>query len=102
MKEVILAQGDVYLLKVSIPATAKLVTTTNVIAKGEATGHAHTAEGDVEIYERNGTMYLRVGSTGGTIQHQEHELVTLTPGDYEIGIVQEYDYFAEEARRVQD
>jgi len=94
-------QGDVLLTKVSGVKGKKLDHLT--LAKGEHTGHHHTVTvGDAELYEHEGTLFLRVNSEEAILTHQEHGPVTLPAGDYKVGIVQEYDHFAEEARDVQD
>ena len=94
-------QGDVLLKKVSGIRGKKLDHLT--LAYGEATGHHHTVTvGDADLYEDNGKLYLHVKSDECTVTHQEHNPITVPKGDWEIGIVQEYDHFAEEARRVQD
>ena len=96
-------QGDVLLRTVlSIPSGAARKQTRAVLAYGEATGHCHEAIGEgVELYERDGVLYL-AAPAGARVTHQEHQAVALPPGNYQVGIVQEYDHFAEEARSVQD
>lgn len=95
-------QGDVLLRRSDIPRAAKRKEGRAIVALGEATGHCHEVIGEgVEVYEENGTLYVSAPS-GGTIQHEEHKPITLPPGDYQIGIVKEYDHFAEEASNVRD
>jgi hypothetical protein len=100
-------QGDVLLKKVEkVPAGAvrrKAICGRYVIAEGESTGHAHAiAECEaVEMFERNGTLYLRVGETV-PMTHEQHLPQTVEPGVYEVGIVRELDPFTEEVRSVQD
>jgi len=73
------------------------------LARGEHTGNHHTiTEGDAELYEHEGTLFLKVKSENATLTHQEHKEVIIPKGDYKIDSVQEYDHFKEEARRVQD
>ena len=98
-----LQQGDVLLRGVArIPKEATIKAGRAIVAYGEVTGHCHEVIGDgVEVFEREGTLYVSAPN-GGTIQHEEHKPITLPPGNYEIGIVREYDHFAEEARRVVD
>lgn len=94
-------QGDVLLKKVSEVKGKKLNHLT--LALGEATGHHHTiTKGEAELYDHEGTLFLKVKSDEAQLTHQEHNMITLPKGDYQVGIVQEYDHFAEEARRVQD
>lgn len=100
-------QGDVNLKEVeSIPKGAKLKTPDKgkwVLAYGEVSFHAHAIEQieDCDLYERNGTLYL---SVRGPVQltHEEHHTQTIEPGQYEIGIVREYDYLADMERPVVD
>jgi hypothetical protein len=47
-------------------------------------------------------LFLRVKSDEAVLTHQEHHDCVLPKGDYQIGIVQEYDHFLEEARHVAD
>jgi hypothetical protein len=73
-----------------------------IIAEGEHTGHAHALkECDAVIRVKNGKRYV-ITENGFTITHEEHLPIKVAPGVYEIGIVQEYDHFAEEARNVAD
>lgn len=97
-------QGDVALVRIdSIPKNAKKVERTGaiVLAHGEVTGHAHTiAEPSVEIYERDGVMYLNVHDGGATLEHQEHAAIAVEPGTY---LVQkQVEYTPEAIRSVAD
>jgi len=98
-------QGDVLFKSVGqIPPGAKKQKRTRrgyVLAEGEATGHCHSVLDDIEYFERNGVFYIHAGEEF-RVRHQEHKVVTLPPGDYEVGRVREYDHFAEEARYVRD
>jgi len=94
-------QGDVLIKKVAQVEGKKLNHLT--LAEGEATGHHHTiTKGDAELYDKDGTLYLKVQSDEAELTHQEHNTITIPKGDYVIGIVQEYDHFEEEARNVAD
>ena len=115
-------QGDVLFHRLlnesdetSIPDSAKKVAPDektsrprHLLAEGEATGHAHAVYDldTCEMYEDDkGTLYMRVKGDTDTpcvVEHEEHKPVVLEPGDYRIGIVQEYDPFADAVRRVQD
>ena len=72
-----------------------------VLAEGEATGHAHVIEEHVEMYEKDGVLYIRADKPV-TVKHEEHKLVRLERGIYKIGKVREYDPFEEEVREVKD
>lgn len=74
----------------------------NILAEGETTGHFHQAVGDgVCVMEKNNTRTL-LAPNGAEILHQEHNRITLPPGEYERLIVQEYDPFEEHIRNVVD
>jgi len=97
----LLQQGDVLIKKVNVIKGKKLNHLT--VAKGEATGHHHTiTKGDAELYEHEGTLFLKVNSDEAVLTHQEHGAVIIPQGEYEIGIVKEYDHFQEESRNVAD
>lgn len=64
-----------------------------VLAHGEATGHAHVVEGDttflaadVDDLERR---FLRVEREAAVV-HDEHDTVTLPPGNYRVVLQREY------------
>jgi len=96
-----LQQGDVLIKKVAEIKGKKLKHLT--LAEGEFSGHSHTiTEGDAELYEHEGTMFLKVTSEEATLTHQEHGTITIPRGDYKIDRVREYDHFFEESRTVQD
>ena len=98
-------QGDVLIESAEIPKLAKKVKSNGrlILAEGEATGHAHAIveTEKAELFEKDGRLWLGVKEQTD-VTHEEHGTVTLPPGDFEIRRVQEYDHFAEEARRVQD
>ncbi len=100
-----IVQGDVFFSKVrAIPQSVTRVSRSErgyIIAEGEATGHAHVIEDEVELYEKDGVLYLKT-SKEVEVKHEEHRSVTLSPGIWKVGIVREYDPFREEVRRVKD
>jgi hypothetical protein len=105
-------QGDV-LIKTDedlvLPADAKPVEPKGgrlILAEGEATGHAHAIEAcdEAQLFcTPAGELFLQVtGEKPVTVKHEEHKAVEVPPGTYFIDIVQEYDYFEDEARKVED
>lgn len=100
-------QGDVLFNKVGeVPSGAQVVAPEGgrfVLAKGEATGHAHAVEvkPHVQLFAWDGKFYLETGEVVAVF-HEEHGTVTLEPGIWEVGLVQEYDHFREESRAVAD
>lgn len=100
----IIQQGDVLFHKIeSIPKNLT-EQKTNIVQEGEATGHAHRLYGDdykMFIQPETKKRYLRVVKET-PLKHEEHKEITLPEGDYEIGIVREYDHWDEETRAVID
>lgn len=100
-----IVQGDVFFTQAeALPDGAKAVERTlrgYVIAEGEATGHAHVVLDDIELYEKDGVLYLRT-ETEIQVKHEEHKSVILNKGIWKVGIVREYDPFSEETRNVMD
>lgn len=93
-------QGDVLLFPVTEVKGKKI--DNKPLALGEVTGHCHAVtKGDFQLYEDGGTLYLSAKSECA-LTHEEHGLVTVAPGEYRVGIVREYSYADEEARRVAD
>ena len=94
-------QGDV-LFKQVASTKGKLVEGTPIIvARGEATGHAHRILDDVRALVDGDTMFIKADKPF-TVTHEEHKPVTIPVGIWQVGRVLEYDHFTEEARHVQD
>ena len=97
-------QGDVLLRKLDSMPEGKRGQPTRgrlVLAHGES-GHAHILEDEeAELIQMGERMLLKLGRKA-TVQHEEHGPVTLSPGIWEVGRVQEYDYLAQMSRAVQD
>lgn len=63
---------------------------TPVVARGEATGHAHQIEGDGELFLWQDTVFLR--SHGQTrLVHDEHDTIVIPEGEYRVVRQREYD-----------
>jgi len=101
-------QGDVLISRIrSIPAAATPVSRDGrsrlILAEGEATGHAHAID-DVlaELFEvrSNGELYLRVGTGGASLRHEEHATLVLPRGTYRV--THQREYTPEAIRRVMD
>jgi hypothetical protein len=95
-------QGDVLLESARLPKSAKK--SSRVLKEGETTGHKHVVVGDAEVFELDGVKYVCVGSDGATLTHEEHGPIML-PANKTFKMlpgVFEYDYEAEEAKRVVD
>jgi hypothetical protein len=98
-------QGDVSILAVNdVPKQARKVKGELVLARGEATGHAHRIiEGQAFLYRlATGILYLRVLSEYARLFHEEHTDVVLPQGDYEIRRQREFDWVGAGVRYVAD
>ncbi|MCL1474820.1 hypothetical protein [Argonema antarcticum] len=83
-------QGDVILLPVQQTGGKKLPHLT--LAEGEVTGHSHRiGNGEAELYDRDGTLYLRVFSTEALLTHEEHKPIAVPQGDWMVRIQREYE-----------
>ena len=86
----LLRQGDVLIIPSETPVTGtKLPHLT--LAEGEVTGHRHRiSNGEAELFERDGVLYLKVLSPTAILTHEEHAQVTIPQGNWEIRIQREY------------
>jgi hypothetical protein len=86
-----LRQGDVLLIPASETVTgAKLPYLT--LAEGEVTGHRHRiTQGEAELYEHKGTLYLKVLSPTALLTHEEHQPIAIPKGDWMVRIQREYE-----------
>jgi hypothetical protein len=83
-------QGDVILQPADEIAGKKLPHLT--LAEGEVTGHSHRiSDGQAELYERDGTLYLRVLSETATLTHEEHKAINIPQGNWMVNIQREYE-----------
>jgi hypothetical protein len=94
-------QGDVIIEKCeTIPGGVKKLAHLT-LAEGEVTGHAHrVVEGEAELFEKDGVMFLSVSSDTAVVTHEEHKAQTLERGTYKVTIQREYT--PEGWRRVAD
>ena len=82
--------GDVLIVSSAVPEGAKKLNHL-VLAEGEVTGHKHQiVEGEAELLEKDGVMYLSVLSETAILSHEEHKPQTLQKGSYRIAIQQDY------------
>lgn len=106
MKTLTNQQGDVLFYKLKeLPSYLQLIDREGgkfIFAKGEATGHHHATVDEIEFYQDdNGRLFIKAENQF-TVTHQEHKPQTISRGIYEIGIVQEFDYDAQQAKNVID
>jgi hypothetical protein len=100
-------QGDVLVREVAeIPDGLQEVPKDNgrvILAYGEVTGHAHAVEGEVEFLAADlaelDERFLRVENEAQVV-HEEHDTITLPPGDYLV--TRQREYTPEAIRTVAD
>lgn len=76
-----------------------------VLALGEATGHAHVITApkeDLEIRQDETGRYFITLKSLATISHEEHKVIEIPAGTYEMKNEREYNYFAMAVQRVID
>lgn len=96
-------QGDVLFRPIEeLPQGAVIVARDRcVVAHGES-GHSHVVESPgARLAQYNNVLYLDLPEVAAPI-HEEHHKFDLEPGVWEIGRVQEYDYFSKMVRSVID
>ncbi len=98
----LIQQGDVLIFAGAVIPKAAKHFEGRTLREGEHTGHSHVAVADdVALFIQDDVLYMSAPS-GTEIVHQEHDSVSLPPGDYRIGAVREFDYLANMSRSVMD
>ncbi|BBD61672.1 hypothetical protein NIES2109_45050 [Nostoc sp. HK-01] len=83
-------QGDVILLPVQQVDGQKLPHLT--LAEGEVTGHKHRiSQGEAELSQKDGNLYLRVVSETALLTHEEHQAIPIPQGNWIVKIQREYE-----------
>lgn len=94
--------GDVLIQTVKeIPSEAKSRPGA-ILMRGEMTGHSHRIkeQGACELFECEGTLYMRILIDNATLVHEEHHAISLKKGVYKVW--QQREYTPQEIRRVFD
>ena len=91
-------QGDVLIQQVSGIPSGVRQRANLVLAEGASTGHRHeVAPGEgITLFERNGTLFLRVSAARALVVHPEHGTITLKSGIYRVWRQREYTGQAEQ------
>lgn len=97
-------QGDVYLKPCDkVPDGAKRIKPVNgrnVLAEGEATGHAHTMTAECTTLFGVDESMVVVVDKPTTLDHQEHGTIEVAPGTY--WVTRQREYTPKAIRRVLD
>lgn len=103
-------------MKKSIDLTNAKKVKHNIIARGEVSGHSHIAVGEVDVYEKDGEIFLDVKGEaaikhlleeaftkeGKEVWTGEHIDIKLAKGMYKYVPQVEFDPYDEVIRRVRD
>ena len=87
-----------------------------VLAFGEVTGHTHRVEMSDMLKNAGISLHMGYGREAGTdvpeafevhnesveLQHEEHDTITLPPGNYVVKIVREFNHITRRAQYVAD
>lgn len=95
-------QGDVIFVEIDkIPSVRLVESQSNVIARGEKTGHAHVLSGLAKFFPAvSGVQLGFVASEGGSVTHDEHGELNLPVGNYQVRQQRVYDYEAARQRQI--
>ena len=81
--------GDVFVQTVdAIPDGCKPLNH-RILAEGEVTGHAHRLDVGELMQAQDGRVFLKL-DTEGKLSHEEHGVIHLPPGTYEVRRQKEY------------
>jgi hypothetical protein len=101
--------GECGIIQAQIPAAAKIVQVENnclIIADSETTGNHHVMDvvPGIQVLEREKQRFVRntVPAKVRCIHADRHDTLTIPPGEWEIAIAQEFDYFEMSKRNVRD
>ena len=62
------------------------------LAEGEVTGHSHRiSQGEAELRDRDGTLYLSITSDSATLTHEEHKPIQVPQGNWIVRIQRQYE-----------
>lgn len=103
-KSKLIQQGDCLFRKLQAMPKGKqeiIATKRLVVAHGES-GHSHVIEDDEAELLRIGEKIILNLSRPATLKHDEHKAIRFEAGIWEVGRVQEFDYFKKMVRQVID
>jgi hypothetical protein len=100
-------QGDVLVFSVkNLPNNLEPIERENghiILAHGEATGHAHAIKSEHATLFRDpklAAIFMCVADESVTLAHDEHALIAIPPGSYEVR--RQREYHPEAIRNVTD
>jgi hypothetical protein len=101
--------GECGIIQAKIPADATAVKVENnclIIADSETTGNHHVLDvmPGIEVLEKDTKRFVRnsVPAKVRCVHADRHDTLTVPPGEWELVIAQEFDYFEMSKRNVRD
>lgn len=101
--------GECAIIRTEIPADAELDTSNGkclVIADSETTGNHHVMdlEPGIAVLKQGNKRFVRntVPAAVRCVVADRHDTLTVPPGEWELVIAQEFDYFEMSKRNVRD
>ncbi|MEW6733108.1 MAG: hypothetical protein AB1489_17410 [Acidobacteriota bacterium] len=84
--------GDVLIASIEKIPEGAIRRPTNVLVRGEMTGHSHRIEQaeTAVTFEHNGQLFLKVTASEAKLIHEEHKTITLPYGVYRVWQQREY------------
>ena len=105
-------QGDVFFVPIDRIPEGAVKREGRVIRASEVSGNVHAVSEGVDIYERDGVLYLNAPLGGnalhgrnagdGTIVEAGHDTEPLTAPHYRVDIVFEFDHLEKRRRELRD
>ena len=95
------AAGDILIKRTyKIPEDAKSFKNRRgfVLAEGEATSHAHVIEDSIEMYEKDGILFIQKSISLLLCDTRNTRLFALESGIYKVGRAREYRSILEEVK----
>lgn len=98
-------QGDITLTRLdALPEGELQIISENylILAQGSSNGNTHSIKQERAMLVKIENRTFVVLPENGVLEHQEHKPINLLAGNWEIEPVNEFDYFAQMARKVID
>lgn len=98
-------QGDITLTRLdTLPEGELKIVSENylILAQGSSNGNTHSITQEKSMLIKIENRTFAVLPEDGVLEHQEHKPIKLSAGNWEVEPVNEFDYFAQMARKVID
>lgn len=109
-KSAAILHGECGIIQTEIPADAEVIDMSQdkclIIADSETTGNHHVMDisPGIEVLKKNNQRFVRnsVPASVRCVVADRHDTLTVPPGEWEITVAQEFDYFEMSKRNVRD